>query len=91
MAEICSHLDTITVDKPASTPGCEECLANGTQWLHLRVCRNCGHIGCCDSSPMKHASAHAASSEHPVISSMEPGENWTYCYVDDVAFVLPGE
>ncbi len=87
----CAHLDQITVERPPDAPGCEDCLAAGTQWVHLRVCRSCGHIGCCDSSPMKHASRHAGESQHPIVSSVEPRENWTYCYEDDVAFVLPGE
>jgi hypothetical protein len=87
----CSHLDQITVDRPATVPGCEECLAAGGRWVHLRVCRSCGHIGCCDSSPNRHASKHAAATAHPIMSSVEPGENWTYCFVDDLAFVLPGE
>jgi uncharacterized UBP type Zn finger protein len=84
----CTHLELIVVERPDSVEGCEECLKTGDRWLHLRVCRVCGHIGCCDSSPNRHASAHARETEHPVISSVEPGEEWSYCYVDDVAFVL---
>ena len=84
----CTHLDQIAVERPEAVEGCEECLKSGDRWVHLRVCRVCGKVGCCDSSPNRHASAHARESEHPVISSLEPGEDWSYCYVDDVAFIL---
>ena len=84
----CTHLDQVTVEVPENVEGCEECMRIGARWLHLRVCRSCGRVGCCDSSPNRHASAHARESEHPLISSVEPGEDWSYCYVDDVAFVL---
>jgi len=68
--------------------GCEDCLKIGGRWVHLRVCRSCGKVGCCDYSPNRHASAHVRESGHPIVSSLEPGEDWSYCYVDDVAFVL---
>jgi uncharacterized UBP type Zn finger protein len=69
-------------DPPANTPdGCEECLAAGSRWVHLRRCLECGHIGCCDSSPNKHATKHFHATEHPVIQSFEPGENWKWCFV----------
>jgi len=84
----CTHLELIAVERPDSVEGCEECLKTGDRWMHLRVCRTCGKVGCCDSSPNRHASAHARETEHPVISSVEPGEEWSYCYVDEVAFVL---
>jgi uncharacterized UBP type Zn finger protein len=85
----CAHLDTIeVVDVPADIAGCEDCLAVGDRWVHLRMCMTCGKIGCCDSSPNRHASAHASGSDHPVIRSAEPGENWSYCYVEDVMFVV---
>lgn len=84
----CSHLDQVVVARPSSVPGCEDCLAIGGQWVHLRVCRRCGHVGCCDSSPNRHASRHAAETQHPIVTSAERGEDWSYCYVDDVAFVL---
>jgi hypothetical protein len=84
----CTHLDQITVERPAHVPGCEDCLAIGGSWVHLRVCRTCGHVGCCDSSPNRHATHHAQASTHPIVSSVEPGENWSYCYADDVLFVL---
>ena len=86
--DTCTHLDQVTVERPEQVAGCEDCLAIGGRWVHLRVCRSCGHVGCCDSSPNRHASAHARASAHPIVSSVEPGEDWSYCYVDDVAFVL---
>jgi len=89
MSASCSHLDTIHVPNlPGSIAGCEDCLASGGWWVHLRMCQSCGRIGCCDSSPNRHATAHAREAGHPVIRSAEPGETWSYCYVDDVAFVL---
>jgi uncharacterized UBP type Zn finger protein len=84
----CTHLDQVVVERPEQVSGCEDCLAIGGSWVHLRVCRSCGHVACCDSSPNRHASRHARESEHPIVTSMEPGEDWSYCYVDDVAFVL---
>jgi uncharacterized UBP type Zn finger protein len=84
----CTHLDTVEVDRPEHAEGCEECLAMGASWVHLRVCRSCGRIGCCDSSPNRHASRHARATGHPIITSVEPGEDWSYCFVDDVAFVI---
>jgi uncharacterized UBP type Zn finger protein len=85
----CSHLDQIAVTElPAEIAGCEDCLAIGSRWLHLRMCLSCGKIGCCDSSPNRHARQHAAASGHALIRSAEPGEDWSYCFVDDVAFVL---
>jgi uncharacterized UBP type Zn finger protein len=84
----CTHLNTITVTElPASVDGCEECLAQGGVWLHLRICLECGHVGCCDDSPSKHATAHHHSTGHPIIRSLEPGEEW--CYIDQVGMVLP--
>jgi hypothetical protein len=87
-AAICSHLDQIDVDRPEEVAGCEECLKIGGHWMHLRVCRKCGQVGCCDSSPNQHASKHAAASGHPIVSSLEPGEDWSWCYLDEVAFIL---
>jgi hypothetical protein len=89
--EICAHLDQVQVlEVPTreEVPGCEECLKIGGRWVHLRVCRTCGKIGCCDSSPNRHASRHAEADAHPIASSIEPGENWSWCFVDEVAFVL---
>ncbi len=92
MAESCSHLDSVTiVDLPEQVAGCEECLAAGTEWVHLRMCQSCGHVGCCDNSPGRHASAHHEQSGHPIIRSAEPGEDWSWCYVDQVAFRLRAE
>ena len=88
MAATCTHLDKITHGSPNST-GCEDCLAAGRHdWVHLRVCQCCGHVGCCDDSPMRHATAHFRSDGHPVIRSYEPGEDWFFCYIDDIAFEL---
>jgi hypothetical protein len=88
MAATCSHLDEI-LDPPPRAEGCEECLAIGSQWLHLRRCMTCGHIGCCDSSPNKHASQHARTDGHPIVQSFEPHEDWLWCYVDEVGFEIP--
>jgi uncharacterized UBP type Zn finger protein len=87
---VCTHLDQIKVPVPDrdQVPGCEDCLRIGSTWVHLRVCRTCGHVGCCDSSPNRHATKHAAAAGHPIVSSLEPGEDWSYCYADDVAFVV---
>jgi uncharacterized UBP type Zn finger protein len=91
MAEICSHLDQLTAVTPSSTEGCSKCLAAGEhRWMHLRLCLTCGEVGCCDSSPHRHASRHAAEHGHPVVLSFEPGEDWSWCYVDEVAFVVDG-
>ena len=81
----CTHLDHIQITElPDEVPGCEDCLAAGTQWLHLRICLECGHVGCCDSSPNRHAQRHFAATQHPVIQSFEPEETWRWCYVDQL-------
>ena len=85
----CTHLDQILVDRPEQAEGCEECLKIGGTWLHLRVCRTCGKVGCCDSSPNQHASRHAHESGHPIITSAQPGEDWSWCFVDEVGFIVP--
>ena len=87
----CTHLDQISVPRPDHVAGCEDCLAIGGRWVHLRVCRSCGHVGCCDSSPNKHATAHVHGSGHPIVSSLERGEGWSYCYIDELGFVVPGD
>ena len=88
MTMVCGHLDRITVETlPASIRGCEECLKTGSRWVHLRMCMSCGKIGCCDSSPNRHASRHAGEDGHPIVRSAEQGEDWSWCYVDEVAFV----
>ena len=92
MSDVCSHLDQVSLTElPTSVDGCEDCLRDGGKWLHLRICLTCGHVGCCDNSPGRHATAHFhATPEHPVIRSFEPGETWWYCYTDDIAFELAG-
>jgi uncharacterized UBP type Zn finger protein len=84
----CAHLDQVRPVRPTS-PGCEECLAIGDLWVHLRLCRSCGHVGCCDSSKNKHATKHFLSTQHPIMQSLEPGENWGWCYVDETTLDLP--
>ena len=86
----CTHLDQIEVTPPdrADVPGCEECLKTGDKWVHLRVCLTCGKVGCCDSSPNQHASKHAAAEDHVLIRSLEPGEDWCWCFVDEIAFAV---
>ena len=90
--DTCSHFAAVTrsdFDRAANTPeGCEECLATGDEWVHLRLCLACGHVGCCDSSKNKHATKHFHASGHPVIQSFEPGEDWGWCYVDEVMLEL---
>jgi monovalent cation/hydrogen antiporter len=82
--ELCSHLREAPVAVRPNTPdGCEECLRDGTRWVHLRLCLTCGHVGCCDSSPQRHATGHYQETEHPVIRSFEPGESWRWCYIDE--------
>ena len=92
MSEIvCTHLDQIAVrELPPSVEGCEDCLKIGGLWLHLRICLVCGHVGCCDNSPNRHARAHAGVTSHPLIRSLEPGEDWNWCFVDEVAFLVGG-
>ena len=78
-------LDEIADVKP-KTKGCEECLKMGDTWVHLRLCRRCGHVGCCDSSKNKHATKHFHATKHPIVQSIEPGEDWFWCYIDEVMF-----
>jgi uncharacterized UBP type Zn finger protein len=87
---LCEHLDQVTPQSPSSMAGCSECLRTGGHWVHLRLCLSCGHVGCCDSSPSRHASKHAREDKHPIVASFEPGEDWSWCYVDEVMFVLEG-
>ncbi len=85
----CSHLDQVQfVELPGDIPGCEDCLAIGGRWVHLRMCQECGHIGCCDDSPNRHATAHYHATQHPIIRSAQPDEDWSWCYVDEVVFVI---
>jgi uncharacterized UBP type Zn finger protein len=85
MSTVCSHIDQIR-DVPPSAQGCEDCLKIGSRWVHLRECQICGHVGCCDSSPNKHATKHFHATQHPIVQSFEPGEDWLWCYVDEVLF-----
>jgi uncharacterized UBP type Zn finger protein len=83
-AKTCTHLaEHVNKVKP-NTKGCEECLKTGQKWLHLRMCLECGHVGCCDSSPGRHARGHFDGSRHPIIQSAEPKETWRWCYIDDM-------
>ena len=75
---------------PAPILGCEECLEIGSGWVHLRMCLNCGKVGCCDNSPNRHATAHFREVGHPLIRSAEPGESWAWCYEDEVALAIDG-
>ncbi|MDQ6608004.1 MAG: UBP-type zinc finger domain-containing protein [Actinomycetota bacterium] len=86
----CTHLDQVIAERPNHVEGCEACLAIGASWVHLRVCRTCGRIGCCDSSPNRHAFKHARADGHPIITSVQPDEYWSYCFVDEVAFEIRG-
>jgi len=79
----CTHVSRLLPVTPG-TQGCEECLRTGDRWLHLRICLGCGHVGCCDDSPNRHATAHYHETHHPVIRSFEPRESWGWCYVDEV-------
>jgi hypothetical protein len=89
MSALCSHVDGADPSpSPDPAEGCRECLASGGQWVHLRVCVACGHVGCCDNSPGKHATGHFHAVGHPLMRSYEPGEDWWWCYVDEMAFEL---
>lgn len=79
----CTHTDQIKDVKP-HTRGCEECLKTGDRWVHLRLCMTCGHVGCCDSSKNKHATKHFHALDHPIMRSLEPGEDWGWCFIDQV-------
>ena len=84
---VCEHLTAVTSTefhrKPNTPQGCEECLKSGDRWVHLRECLACGHVGCCDSSKNKHATKHYHHTKHPVVRSLEPGESWIWCFVDE--------
>jgi len=79
----CTHLREARDPPPKTPSGCEECLATGGRWVHLRLCRTCGHVGCCASSPGKHATRHFRDTGHPLIRSFQPDEGWTWCYADE--------
>ena len=88
MSKGCEHLDQV-LDVTPSAKGCEDCLRTGDRWVHLRLCRSCGHVGCCDSSPNTHATKHFHATGHPVIQSFEPDEDWGWCYPDEIVVELP--
>lgn len=85
MIDGCEHLSEIREVTP-SAKGCEDCLKIGGWWVHLRLCLICGHVGCCDNSPNRHATKHFHATKHPMIRSFEPGEDWGYCYPDDLFY-----
>lgn len=85
MKKTCEHASQLHEVTPTSD-GCEECLKMGDEWVHLRLCETCGHVGCCDDSKNKHATKHAHETGHPIIKSFEPGEDWGYCYPDEAYF-----
>jgi uncharacterized UBP type Zn finger protein len=80
---ICDHVRDIRKVKPSGS-GCKECLEMGDSWVHLRLCLSCGHVGCCDSSKNKHATRHFHQTNHPIMQSLEPGEDWRWCFVDEI-------
>ena len=84
MPQHCNHLSSLKPVTPRTPNGCEECLKMGDDWVHLRLCLTCGHVGCCDQSKNKHATKHYHATKHPVIQSFQPDEDWKYCYVDDL-------
>lgn len=89
MSTTCEHLDEVRDVTPHAN-GCEECLASGDDWVHLRLCMSCGHVGCCDDSRNKHATKHFHASHHPIVRSFEPGEDWGWCYPDHVMLSFAG-
>jgi uncharacterized UBP type Zn finger protein len=89
MAQGCSHGDTIAVTElPDPLLGCEECLKTGDRWVHLRMCLQCGKVGCCDNSPNRHARVHFQEEGHPLMRSAEPREEWAWCFADEVYLEL---
>ena len=88
---LCEHESGLQAPSPRTPEGCEECLRAGTTWVHLRLCLTCGHVGCCDSSPGRHATRHFHQTAHPVIASYERGERWGWCYVDETEVDLPAQ
>lgn len=88
MSSRCTHLKQVVTRTPTAQ-GCEECLKSGDSWVHLRLCRTCGHVGCCDDSKNRHATRHFHATRHPIITSFEPGESWSWCFVDQVVLEIP--
>lgn len=87
MSKACRHLEFVKTSHQ-NTHGCEECLKMGDTWVHLRLCRTCGHVGCCDDSKNRHATKHFHATQHPIMTSIEPGEDWSWCYVDRLGMEL---
>jgi hypothetical protein len=87
MSTRCTHLSSVKTAR-GNTDGCEECLKLGDDWVHLRLCRSCGHVGCCDDSKNRHATRHFHATRHPIISSLEPGEHWSWCFIDELVMEL---
>jgi uncharacterized UBP type Zn finger protein len=85
----CDHIAHVNPQPPKTPRGCEECLKTGGTWVHLRLCLSCGHVGCCDSSPNRHATRHFQQTKHPVMTSLEPGERWAWCFEDEEAVEVP--
>jgi uncharacterized UBP type Zn finger protein len=85
----CEHIGHVKPLPPKTPEGCEECLKAGARWVHLRLCLSCGHVGCCDSSPNRHATKHFHQTHHPIVASYEPEERWAWCFVDEEAVDLP--
>jgi uncharacterized UBP type Zn finger protein len=83
MANPCTHVGSMKITR-TSTRVCGECVARGDTWVHLRLCLECGHVGCCDSSKNRHATRHFHRTQHPLVRSLEPGERWVWCYVDEI-------
>lgn len=88
MAQQCKHLADVRDVEPGTPDGCEECLEMGSEWVHLRLCLHCGHVGCCDDSPNRHATKHFHKTKHPIMRSFEPGEDWGFCFVETL-FIEP--
>ena len=86
MAQQCKHLAQVRAVTPQTPDGCEECLASGDEWVHLRLCLECGHVGCCDDSKNRHATKHFYKTKHPVMRSFKPEEDWDFCFVDQLMF-----
>jgi hypothetical protein len=86
---VCTHLDQVKVEPPDTAEACEDCVREGRRdWFHLRVCLTCGHMGCCDNSPGRHATGHFHDAGHALIRSAQPGEDWCWCYIDEQTFVI---
>ncbi len=88
MSQQCEHVQQAKDVKPHTPNGCEECLKTGMRWVHLRLCQECGHVGCCDNSIGKHATKHFHATQHAIMKSFEPEEDWSWCYVDEL-FIEP--